>query len=71
MGKTAIVEWLAQRIANGDVPEVLRGKRLVQVNINSMVAGANSAVNSSWRGCRLKFIRRPCRSIVAPVLRAH
>jgi ATP-dependent Clp protease ATP-binding subunit ClpC len=40
VGKTAIVEGLAQRIFNGDVPEVLRGKRLVEVNINSMVAGA-------------------------------
>ncbi|WP_049096951.1 AAA family ATPase, partial [Burkholderia cepacia] len=35
-----IVEGLAQRIVNGDVPEVLRDKRLVEVNINSMVAGA-------------------------------
>jgi ATP-dependent Clp protease ATP-binding subunit ClpA len=59
VGKTAIVEWLAQRIANGDVPEVLRGKRLVQVNINSMVAGATSAVNSSWGGCRLKVHQTP------------
>ena len=40
VGKTAIVEALAQRIVNGDVPEVLRDKRLVEVNINSMVAGA-------------------------------
>ncbi|MFT4064494.1 AAA family ATPase [Paraburkholderia sp.] len=40
VGKTAIVEGLAQRIVNGDVPEVLRGKRLVEININSMVAGA-------------------------------
>ncbi|VVE76971.1 ATP-dependent Clp protease ATP-binding subunit [Pandoraea sputorum] len=40
VGKTAIVEGLAQRIVNGDVPEVLRGKRLMEVNINSMVAGA-------------------------------
>ncbi|HYS62265.1 MAG TPA: AAA family ATPase [Paraburkholderia sp.] len=40
VGKTAIVEGLAQRIINGDIPEVLRGKRLIEVNINSMVAGA-------------------------------
>ncbi len=40
VGKTAIVEGLAQRIVNEDVPEHLRGKRLVEVNINSMVAGA-------------------------------
>ncbi|SPA32294.1 ATP-dependent protease [Cupriavidus taiwanensis] len=40
VGKTAIVEGLAQRIVNGDVPEVLRGKRLVEINPNAMVAGA-------------------------------
>jgi len=40
VGKTAIVEGLAQRIVNGEVPEVLRGRRLVEVNLNSMVAGA-------------------------------
>ena len=39
VGKTAIVEGRAA-IVNGDVPEVLRDKRLVEVNINSMVAGA-------------------------------
>ncbi|MDQ7958667.1 MAG: ATP-dependent Clp protease ATP-binding subunit [Pseudomonadota bacterium] len=40
VGKTAIVEGLAQRIVNEQVPEVLRGKRLVELNINSMVAGS-------------------------------
>jgi ATP-dependent Clp protease ATP-binding subunit ClpC len=40
VGKTAIVEGLAQRIVKNDVPEVLRGKRLVELNINSMVAGS-------------------------------
>ncbi|WP_144113971.1 ATP-dependent Clp protease ATP-binding subunit [Paraburkholderia sp. BCC1886] len=40
VGKTAIVEGLAQRIVSGEVPEVLRGRRLVEVNLNSMVAGA-------------------------------
>jgi ATP-dependent Clp protease ATP-binding subunit ClpC len=40
VGKTAIVEGLAQRIVDGEVPEALRGKRLVELNINSMVAGS-------------------------------
>jgi ATP-dependent Clp protease ATP-binding subunit ClpC len=40
VGKTAIVEGLAQRIAQDQVPEVLRGKRIVELNVNSMVAGA-------------------------------
>ncbi len=40
VGKTAIVEGLAQRMVNGDVPEVLRDKRLIELNVNSLVAGA-------------------------------
>jgi ATP-dependent Clp protease ATP-binding subunit ClpC len=40
VGKTAILEGLAQRIEHGDVPEVLRGKRLVELNVNSLVAGS-------------------------------
>jgi ATP-dependent Clp protease ATP-binding subunit ClpC len=40
VGKTAIVEGLAQRIISGEVPEVLQGKRLIELNINSLVAGS-------------------------------
>ncbi|HEX6543273.1 MAG TPA: ATP-dependent chaperone ClpB [Ktedonobacterales bacterium] len=40
VGKTAIVEGLAQRIARGDVPEALKNKRLVALDIGSLVAGA-------------------------------
>src|SRR5438874_2616730 len=39
VGKTAIVEGLAQKIANGDVPETLIGKRLLTLDIGSLVAG--------------------------------
>jgi ATP-dependent Clp protease ATP-binding subunit ClpC len=40
VGKTAIVEGLAQRIVAGEVPEALRGKRLVELSVNAMVAGS-------------------------------
>src|SRR5437667_2299694 len=40
VGKTAIVEGLARRIHDGDVPATLRGKRIVSLNIGGMVAGA-------------------------------
>ena len=40
VGKTAIAEGLAQRIVTGNVPEILRNKRIISLSISSMLAGA-------------------------------
>ncbi len=40
VGKTAVVEGLAQKIVQGDVPEILKDKRVVSIDISGMVAGA-------------------------------
>ncbi len=40
VGKTAIVEGLAQKIASGDVPEILHGKRVVSLDLGGMLAGS-------------------------------
>lgn len=40
VGKTAIVEGLAQKIASGDVPEILQGKRVISLDLGAMLAGS-------------------------------
>ena len=40
VGKTAIVEGLARRVASGDVPEILKNKRVISLDLGSMLAGA-------------------------------
>ncbi|HEY59333.1 MAG TPA: AAA domain-containing protein [Anaerolineae bacterium] len=40
VGKTAIVEGLAQKIANNDIPEILMGKRVISLDLGAMIAGS-------------------------------
>lgn len=59
VGKTAIVEGLAQRILHGNVPQVLQDKRVVELNLNSMIAG------SKYRGEFEERIKEVLDEIVA------
>jgi ATP-dependent Clp protease ATP-binding subunit ClpB len=65
VGKTAIVEGLAIRIVNGDVPEALKGKRLLSLDLGAMVAG------SKYRGEfeeRLKAVLKEIESAQGQVI---
>lgn len=42
VGKTAVVEGLAQMVASGDVPETISGKRVMTLDLSGMVAGPNT-----------------------------
>ena len=46
VGKTAVVEGLAQRIASAQVPEPLEGKRVIAIDMGLLIAGASSVASS-------------------------
>jgi ATP-dependent Clp protease ATP-binding subunit ClpC len=59
VGKTAIAEGLAERILTGDIPEILKGKRVMQLNVASLVAG------TKYRGEFEERMRRLVKEISA------
>ena len=60
VGKTAIVEGLAQRIINGEIPQGLKGKRLLALDLGSLIAG--NAVSGRIRGTAQKSAERTRKS---------
>lgn len=64
VGKTAIVEGLARRIAEGIVPNEMRGKRLITIDISSMVAGSKYRGEFEERMKRLLQEVRSCGDVI-------
>ncbi len=71
VGKTAIVEGLAQKIIAGDIPEVLRGKRVVQLNVGNLVAGTKYRGEFEERMRKLVKELRECRDVILFIDEIH
>jgi ATP-dependent Clp protease ATP-binding subunit ClpC len=71
VGKTAIVEGLAQKIISGDIPEVLRGKRVVQLNVGNLVAGTKYRGEFEERMRKLVKELRECRDVILFIDEIH
>ena len=72
VGKTAVVEGLAQRIASGNVPESLRGKRLLALSLGPLVAGTKYRGEFEGRVKRiLDEVKRSARDIVLFIDELH
>ena len=65
VGKTAIIEGLARRLAEGDVPDALRGRRLVSLDLGAMVAGAKLRGDFEER---LKHVLREVREAAGQIM---
>ncbi|HEX4013432.1 MAG TPA: ATP-dependent Clp protease ATP-binding subunit [Candidatus Cybelea sp.] len=72
VGKTAVVEGLAQRIASGDVPDALRGKRLLALSLGPLVAGTKYRGEFESRVKRiLDEVKRSARDVVLFIDEMH
>ncbi len=71
VGKTAIVEGLAQKILAGDIPENLKNKRVVQLNIGNLVAGTKYRGEFEERMRKLVLELKECRDVVLFIDEIH
>jgi ATP-dependent Clp protease ATP-binding subunit ClpC len=71
VGKTSIVEGLAQQVISGDVPEVLKGKRVVQLNVGNLVAGTKYRGEFEERMRKLVKELRDCRDVILFIDEIH
>jgi ATP-dependent Clp protease ATP-binding subunit ClpC len=71
VGKTAIVEGLAQRIASGSIPEILRDKRVFQLNMGNLVAGTKYRGEFEERMRKVVKELRECRDVILFIDEIH
>jgi ATP-dependent Clp protease ATP-binding subunit ClpC len=71
VGKTSIIEGLAQKVISGDVPEVLKGKRVVQLNVGNLVAGTKYRGEFEERMRKLVKELRDCRDVILFIDEIH
>ncbi|PIE54561.1 MAG: ATP-dependent Clp protease ATP-binding protein ClpC [Dethiosulfovibrio peptidovorans] len=71
VGKTAIVEGLAQKILLGDIPEGLRDKRVIQLNMGNLVAGTKYRGEFEERMRKLVIELRECQDVVLFIDEIH
>lgn len=71
VGKTALVEGLAQRIVNGDVPETLDGKRVLTLNMGSLIAGTKYRGEFEERLKNIVQEIRTCGNVILVIDEVH
>ena len=71
VGKTAVAEGLAQKIVNGDIPEILRGKRVMQLNVANLVAGTKYRGEFEERMRRLVHEIRETKNVILFIDEIH